>query len=363
MSPFKYVIHLSVAVMVLLHAAELHVTPPRNLPDLFPVLWSVTGCGFIIFSYLVTVWAIAKGHSNKIGGYGRNAGKKKSTSKVPMIGLGILLTILPTSHGFLISQKAQYRIVRLQSSELNGFFTSEMIERAKVPLYWETQRSEDAKPVLDLSRQDSDTLSLSQKAVVEQGKLEKTNTITSEDSCCEWEDGQIWVETERQLISIGVLLNETDASNQSAMKLISSRTMIDRAPQLIRLSTSQVIESTSFFLDERYALTSLIQHDPTILTFCADDLYYGMEYLSNMMTRGNETQALQMIQTQSALSPQMALGLFRLGVEGGIDERRVSNALANASTASGKAVEYAVNDAGRAYRESKRLKGGRRSLG
>ncbi|KAL7510900.1 hypothetical protein ACHAXN_007727 [Cyclotella atomus] len=363
MIPSKYIIHLSVVAMVLLHAAELLVAPPRNLPDLFPVLWSLVGCGLISFSYLVTIWVMDKGQTKKIVG-SSSSSKTKRTSKAPMIGIGILATILPASHGFVVSQKAQcYTMSQLQSSNMNEIFTSEMIERAREPLYWETQRTEDAKPILDLSKRDSDTLSLSEKAVVNQGKLQETNTVDSEDSCVKWEDGQIWLETERRLISMGVLLNETDASNQPMVELISSQTMIARAPQLIRLSTSQVIESTNFFLDQRFALASLIQHDPTILTFCADDLYYGMEYLSNMMTRGNETQALHMIRTQSVLSPQMALSLFRMGVEGGIDEGRVSNALANASAASGKAVEYAVNDAGRTYREFKQLKGGRKSLG
>jgi len=139
---------------------------------------------------------------------------------------------------------------------------------------------------------------------------------------------------------------------------MKSQTMIDGAPQLIRLPSFAVIESANFFLHKQ--LTPLIQVDPVILTYCVDDLNYSIEYLSNMMTRGNETQALQMIQTSITTSPQMALQLFRLGVDGGIDERRVANALGKAATASGSAVELTIRDAGHSYREFKRLTDGKK---
>ena len=53
----------------------------------------------------------------------------------------------------------------------------------------------------------------------------------------------------------------------------------------------------------------------------------------------------------------MALGLLRLGVDGGIDERRVANALGKAATASGSAIELTIRDAGKTYREFKRVTG------
>ena len=162
---------------------------------------------------------------------------------------------------------------------------------------------------------------------------------------------------------MGVLLNETAISHQSMTRLMTSESMLDRAPQLIRLPTSQVVEATKFFMTQgQFSLKPLIQLDPSLLTYCADDLSYGIEYLANMMTRGNKSQSLQMLQTQCSISPSMALRLFRMGVDGGIDERRISNALGNAARASGKAVELTVGDAGRSYREFKRLKGGKGSL-
>lgn len=49
---------LSSSAMLCLHILEIMVEPPRNLPDLFPVLWSVAGCFFFCCSWLVTVWSL-----------------------------------------------------------------------------------------------------------------------------------------------------------------------------------------------------------------------------------------------------------------------------------------------------------------
>jgi alpha-1,3-glucosyltransferase len=46
----------SYIVMIALHVAEVFVSPPSNLPDLFPVLWTLVGCAFCCFAWLVTCW-------------------------------------------------------------------------------------------------------------------------------------------------------------------------------------------------------------------------------------------------------------------------------------------------------------------
>lgn len=53
---FKAVVPVSVLGMSLLHLLEAVVAPPASLPDLFPVLWSVTGCGMFCVAWLVTCW-------------------------------------------------------------------------------------------------------------------------------------------------------------------------------------------------------------------------------------------------------------------------------------------------------------------
>jgi alpha-1,3-glucosyltransferase len=42
----------------LLHGLEVVVRLPNNLPDLFPVLWSVVGCAGLSVAYLYTIWQL-----------------------------------------------------------------------------------------------------------------------------------------------------------------------------------------------------------------------------------------------------------------------------------------------------------------
>jgi alpha-1,3-glucosyltransferase len=51
---FQVIPLLSYLGMLGLHAAQIFVEAPSNLPDLFEVLWSVAGCGMFFFAWLVT---------------------------------------------------------------------------------------------------------------------------------------------------------------------------------------------------------------------------------------------------------------------------------------------------------------------
>lgn len=357
-SPTKYIVPVSATGMMLLHIAELWFSPPPNLPDLFPVLWSIVGCGLFAFSYLVIVWVIAQMSYETNRQRCNEKHKRASTGKkgLSILGIGLTLISLPATDAFTSTKNiGMCPRLHLSCSKPLNLFSSDILERARLPLYWETQRNEDAKPVLDLSSKNSDRLSLSDKYLNEGEECLRQNSFDSEASENQWELGNNWLETEHQLVTRGILFNATASACQSNAKLMKSQAMIDGAPQLIRLPSLAVNESANFFMHKQ--LTPLIQINPDILTYSVDDLYYGIEYLSNMMTRGNETQALQMIQTRIKASPQVALGLLRLGVDGGIDERRVANALGKAATASGSAIEVTIRDAGKTYREFKRVTG------
>jgi alpha-1,3-glucosyltransferase len=52
----KAIVPLSSLLMLALHLLEVFVTPPASLPDLFPVLWSIGGCGMFCIAWLVTCW-------------------------------------------------------------------------------------------------------------------------------------------------------------------------------------------------------------------------------------------------------------------------------------------------------------------
>lgn len=49
---------LSLLSMLSLHVLEVVVETPPNLPDLFPVLWSVEGCFLVCCTWCVTIWSL-----------------------------------------------------------------------------------------------------------------------------------------------------------------------------------------------------------------------------------------------------------------------------------------------------------------
>jgi len=59
----KTLVPLSYVGMVVLHVLEFVVVPPPNLPDLFPVLWSIAGCGMICLAWLITCWQLYRPES------------------------------------------------------------------------------------------------------------------------------------------------------------------------------------------------------------------------------------------------------------------------------------------------------------
>lgn len=65
----KAIVPLSSLSMLALHLLEVFVTPPASLPDLFPVLWSIVGCGMFCVAWLVTCWHLFysdDGHQPKV---------------------------------------------------------------------------------------------------------------------------------------------------------------------------------------------------------------------------------------------------------------------------------------------------------
>lgn len=54
---FRWIPNASYATMLVLHLVEAILpNPPEHLPDLYPVVWSVAGCGFFCFAWVVSCW-------------------------------------------------------------------------------------------------------------------------------------------------------------------------------------------------------------------------------------------------------------------------------------------------------------------
>ncbi|KAL7526085.1 hypothetical protein ACHAXR_001308, partial [Thalassiosira sp. AJA248-18] len=348
--------------MTLLHILECIVEPPAHLPDIFPVLWSFVGCGLFCISYLATIWAITTQTRSKKKQYAERqiAGKKvKPKNRLSHVSvLGTLLLLFGTSSAFLCSPCHHYRfhiaytngLLHLssekQAQDMGDILTDEILERARRPLTWEVQNAQDAKPVLDLSTRNSDLLPLADGGGGPMSTAEDENIQVDAES---WEDGHVWQVTKQHLLAMSIL---SHGDTTSGTKLTPQKVLTE-APQLLRLPTPQVVEAASFLLSYPSGSnsTDLVETDPSLLTYCAEDLQYGLEeYLPNMMFMGNRTLAAQMIQTQLTLSPSMAMQLVRMGVSGGLEERRISRALGSAGKSSGKAAEGVVGEMGRSYK-------------
>lgn len=367
----SFVAMLSLMAMMFLHLLEWRVEPPAHLPDLFPVLWSLLGCGLFCISYVVTIWAMATKYSatsTKLNTHPNQASHSSVKGWRKFLFASCFVVVATTGEAFspsnhqIVHQGVSSCTTLSVGKESNSFIpTSDHLERARVLLPWEEQSKKDSKPVLDLSTKLSDRLPLADgfdddEAVATAS--EKNNTTP-----CSWEDGGVWRETEQAFVSMGILAID---NFDGKPKKLTRKTIIDKVPQLLRLPTDQLVASANFFLnstEEEANLEVLLQLDPSLLTYTISQLDYGMTYLSNMMFRGDRSAAIQMIQSQCVLSPSMGLQLLKLGVDGGIEETRISRLLASAGQSSGKAVEGVVGDMSKDIREWKRVKGGKNSLG
>ena len=347
-----YVPTLALIVMIILHISELIVAPPSHLPDLYPVLWSFVGCGLFCLSYLATVWAMfAQIILSENGKKAKKKAKSKTSrmSPISLLGLILLSSYANKSDAFIQQNNVHTSYTHYSihaSSEkdaVSSLFTDDLIERARRPLSWEEKVAKEKKPVLNLSAvRNLDTLSLADGADIDENmsSVEEETGEETED----WIDGHIWRSTEQHLIDIGM----------GTEKILSS------APQLLRLPTQQVIEAVNFLHSYPTGTnsTDLIKADPSLLTYLADDLRYGLEeYLPNMMFMGKQDTAALIISNQFVLSPSMGLQLIRMGIEGGLEERHISRTLSSAGTASSKATEGIVGEVGKSFKQLQSIKG------
>lgn len=60
----KGLVPISALGMIGIHMLEIVVAAPIHLPDLFPVLWSIAGCGMLCLSWIATCWHLY--HKDKI---------------------------------------------------------------------------------------------------------------------------------------------------------------------------------------------------------------------------------------------------------------------------------------------------------
>ena len=158
-----------------------------------------------------------------------------------------------------------------------------------------------ARPVLDLSKNREEMIENENSAV-------QLNTN-------DWDQGQRWSETSTGLLALG---------------LSSPDELLLKCPQLYRLEPSQVLETSKWLIQqEGFGVTYLIQ-EPRVLSFKRTDVEYGLEFLKLM-----------------TMSTSLALlvPLLQSGIEGGLQERAVKEALGAAAEATYNANQRIAGDA------------------
>ena len=150
---------ISLIIMIFMHLLELLYSPPQHLPDLFPVLWSLGGCGLFSIAYLGTLFALVQKTSpnekNKMGQLKRNVTTNGTISIISIMGV-ILLSYPRESEGFILFSPITGCDIMLRESSFFGSddsITQDLLDRARLPLGWESRNAQDSKPILNLSAQ------------------------------------------------------------------------------------------------------------------------------------------------------------------------------------------------------------------
>lgn len=194
----------------------------------------------------------------------------------------------------------------------------DLLLAASQKLSWEKVQETQQRPVLNLSARDRP---LEEAAAVEAGTTEE-----NEDSS-QWKNGQRWTITKQHLQSLGIdIFDETD--------------LLSRCPQLFRLDPSTVQETASWIIESFDV--SYLESEWTLLSYPRDDVVYGLEFVGAMMMMTPDL-ATNICRQSSALLLQ--------GIEGGIQERAVQEALSAAAEATSKARQSIAADTMRSFRQ------------
>ena len=202
--------------------------------------------------------------------------------------------------------------------------TASEIEAASQALVWEVLEEKSKKPVLNLSGLQNVDISVN----------DQEDPTTDHDgdapSNSEWSSGKRWETTKSELRkSRGVLVTDD---------------FCKQCPQLWRLETSQVME-TMEFLCESFGSTTMVEQEPRLLSYKRDDVEYGLDFLSTMMMTKD-------VKPICNASPDLLLG----GIDGGIQERAVKQALGDASSATDKTSQRLAGDTMSSLRTMKETK-------
>jgi len=249
------------------------------------------------------------------------------------------LSITPTASGYLeaisrVDRRGRYNVFSKRPSDESSSDESSFLTLANTELLWEKYERKQSKPILNLSRlYEEDSLDLGDG--LNTNPLE-TYIVSVRPS--------VWNQTKVGLLSMGIKFEKCTNSNTDVYH-VDEDAFLKIAPQLFRLESSIVLGTASRLLDimgnERGQ--QMIQREPRLLTFRAEHVSYGFEFLSTMM--GIKSIDSDFVPSNYILricydKPTLLLA----GIEGGIQEKYVQTTLGDAGSAVSNANKRIVGD-------------------
>ena len=207
----------------------------------------------------------------------------------------------------------------------------EFIVAATQKLTWEINEKTNEKPLLDLSSRDT--------SLVDSRSSEEL--LTTEDTS-DWDQGQRWKITLQKLSELIDTVDEDVITPPPPSSIIQESKILEICPQLFRLEPIIIEETAQRIIDEfgiQYLQSSVLNDNPIILSYKANDVVYGLQFMTTMM----------MTDAKPACAASSALLL--LAINGGIQERAVSTALGAAADATSKANKSIASDTMQSLRQ------------
>lgn len=250
-------------------------------------------------------------------------------------------TTRTTTRGSLISDRNHnhnndnynnaYHRCLLFSSFINdgNYNDEEFIIAATQKLTWEINEKTNQKPLLDLSLRDTSP-----------EEYDSSDELLTTEATSDWDQGQQWKITLKILSELIDSVDENDITPPPS--IIQESKILENCPQLFRLEPIIIEETAQCIIDEfgiQYLQSSVLNDNPIILSYKADDVVYGLQFMTTMMM------------TDSKPACAASSSLLLLAINGGIQERAVSTALGAAADATSKANKSIASDTMQSLRQ------------
>lgn len=281
----------------------------------------------------------------------------KTCHIAPVSGFGIRKTSTSTKtsrsivRGYHHSERHLHARLALAATFNNSEYDNSssllsMVERAAVPLVWEQLQQRNQQPVLDLTALRK--LQYGDDVASTPTPMPTTDTSAENTTCLGWEQGQVWTITRQGLFERGIFPSNDDIKDDWSF--------LEQCPQLYRLPSELVLETTDYLLESFNETLSidttgknLILGHQKLLSYRKSDIEYGLTFLQQMMMLPSKQAAM--------VTCVNAPALFIAAIDGGIQERAVQDALQSASQATHQANQQVVANAMTSLQTIQNLKG------